>query len=332
MRWSGPGAFLPGFDPRALVLGGTGHIGSAIARRLADAGFAVTATGQRDVPRPNLDGTTVRIVTGDDSVPGIAEGWIAQADLVVDAAAPYPLWLHDRRGHVGRAVARTRRLTAAAGVQGAAFIQISSFTTLQPRSGLLGQGVVRGLHVYFDLKAQVEAVVAEALHSGLKGCVVNPATCFGPYDLKPDDMAFIPMLAAGKVRGLVRHDLNVVDVRDLADVVAAAALRGFPHRQVPVFGHNICLTDLADRICAMAGGSAPRLKVPTVLGLASLYWMETAFALGGRRTPWPSLPMLLVAASARAEPSRQQCDLHPRLRPPEKTLRDAVDWYGKRGQ
>ncbi|WP_259956166.1 NAD-dependent epimerase/dehydratase family protein [Sulfitobacter mediterraneus] len=313
-------------------MGGTGHIGAAIARRLAEAGYRVTATGRSDKPRPNLAGTEVRIAVGQDALP-----MIAGMDLVVDAATPYPVALHgrDTAGRTKQAVLRSKALLDAAKQADAAFVHISSFTTLpRPNPSALsqiGQGVLRGMHDYFDVKQRVEDSVRRALEQGLRGCIVNPATCFGPYDLKPKEQAFVPMLLGGQVRGLVRHDLNVVDVRDVADIVLACAAQGFPHVQVPVFGHTVSLRDLATQICAITGAAPPRLEVPSLMGLAGLYWMETAFALTGRQSPWPSLPMMLVSASYAATPTAQQLDLHPNLRPLPQTLQDAVQWYQQVG-
>ena len=297
---------------------------------MAEAGYAVTATGRSDKPRPNLAGTDVRIVVGQDPV-----ALIAGMHLVVDAAVPYPVALHGRAmaDRIKPAILRSKALLDAAKQADAAFIHISSFTTL-PRPNpsplsQIGQGILRGLHDYFEVKQRVEDSVRRALDQGLRGCIVNPATCFGPYDLKPKEQAFVPMLLDGQVRGLVRHELNVVDVRDVADIVLACAAQGFPHVQVPVFGQTVALRDLAAHICAITGAAPPRMEVPSLMGLAGLYWMETALALTGRPSPWPSLPMMLVSASYAAMPSAQQMQLAPNLRPLPQTLQDAVQWYQK---
>ncbi|MEM7439050.1 MAG: NAD-dependent epimerase/dehydratase family protein [Pseudomonadota bacterium] len=317
---------------RVLVLGGTGHIGAAIARRFVADGVTVSATGLRDIARPNLDGSDVRLLTGDDRVPGVAERWIADADLVVDAATPYPVWLHggSKADTIPQAVARARRLVTAAQSCHASFILISSFTTLpRPRDvlGQVGQGILHGLHSYFELKQQVEREVLSALGRGVKGCVVNPTACLGPYDMKAPGQTFIPQLLSGQVRGLMRQDINVVDVRDIADVVFAADAANFPHRQVPIFGHNLTVAELAQQICDQENAKPPLVQVPPVLGLAALYWAETALALAGRQTPWPSLTAMLVAAGYKAPQSAAQVALAPNLRPLETTIRDAIAWY-----
>ena len=278
----------------------------------------------------------MRGVAGDDHDAACVAGWMVGADLVVDAGTPYPLSLHGgaREADVRTGVARARKIIAAAQTQGAALVLVSSFTTL-PRPGggwdKLRQAALQGLHRYFDLKRAVELEVQAALRRGLRGCVVNPATCLGPYDLKPRAQTFIPLLAAGEVRVLASDTINAVDVRDVAEIIFAAQAAAFPQAQVPIFGHSLTVAELAAGGCTLTGTRAPALKVPALAGVPALMWMETAYALAGRQTPWMSLPALLVAASYAAPPSPAQQALCPSLRPLNETLRDAVDWYRRIG-
>ena len=321
---------------KALVLGGTGHIGSAIARRLVAAGWQVTATGRRDIARPNLGGSGAEIVSGDDCDPDQVAHWVDGMALVVDAATPYPINLHGRetREARARACARVAFLLEQSRRRSARFVQISSFTTLPPPPGVTSQlthGLVQGIHPYFTLKRQVQGIVLRAIDAGQDACVINPTAVIGPYDMKPRNQAFVPLLLSGQVHGMVRKMLNVVDVRDLAEVVCAAALADKAPRQVPVFGHSINLTDLCARICELGGVAPPRLAVPAPFGLAGLYWIETLLALGGSKSPYPSLPMMLVASSYAAAPSATQRALHPTIRPLDSSLTDAIDWYRRIG-
>ena len=316
---------------KAVVLGGTGHIGAAIARRFHAAGFDVVATGHRHIERPNLNDTDITIVAGDDSDPERLSKWIEGASVVVDCATPYPIQMYSGSGRDTKdvALARTKAVIHAVDAAGAGLVLVSSFTTLPRQQGFrdaIRRGALEGAHPYFELKAQVERVVRDYLAAGGRGAIVAPSTCFGPYDMKDRKYAFIPMLLAGEVPILANQEMNVVDVRDVADVVlaAAGANLGAP---IPVFGHNISLKDLARQICEMNGVAAPKTTVPTAVGVAGLHVMETAFAVMGRTTPWPSLSMLLLAASYPAPPSDMQLRLHGSLRPLGETLSDATKWY-----
>jgi nucleoside-diphosphate-sugar epimerase len=68
--------------PRALVLGGTGQVGTAVARRLCAAGWDVDLTGRN---RPRVDVEGARFLRSDRSDPGDLRTAIGDgADLLVD--------------------------------------------------------------------------------------------------------------------------------------------------------------------------------------------------------------------------------------------------------
>lgn len=323
--------------PRVLVLGGTGHIGAAIARHFGGLGHHVMASGRAVAPRANLTGTGITQLSGDDTDPATMASWCQNAEIIIDAATPYPLWRHGRgaRGVVAAARKRNALLMTQVRAQGGALVHISSFTTLPAASGggkAIRLGALRGMHPYFELKETVENDVLDALAEGMNGCVINPAACFGPYDLKPAEQAYIPMLMHGKVAGTVGQIINVIDVRDLAQGVYACWQKEFPSARVPFFGHNIAVDTLTRGICAMGGVAPPRIKAPMMMGVAGAYLAESAAALAGRQAPWPSLPMLLTAAGQARAQSAEQRALDISLRPLSETLTDALAWYRQIGQ
>ena len=321
---------------RVVVLGGTGHIGSAIARHFDAEDYDVLATGRTDRPRPNLDGTTVRILSGDDGDVQTLARWLNGAALVIDAATPYPVWRYeastsalvaDARARIGQVISQCR-------ARGAALVHVSSFTTLQPPGGVqerLRLATLRGLHPYFAVKEAVEQDVFRALRDGLEGCVVHPSTCFGPFDLKPAQQAFIPMLIRGEVAGKVGHRINVVDVRDVAGCVFRAAQTGFAAKSLPIAGHDIRVDGLVDRVCKIAQVRPPALRAPLAATVMGAYWAETAAAMLGRRARWPSLPLLLTAAGHPMPITAAQARLAVSPRPLDSTLSDAVAWYRQIG-
>ncbi|MEM6593176.1 MAG: NAD-dependent epimerase/dehydratase family protein [Pseudomonadota bacterium] len=322
-------------DRKAVILGGTGHIGSAIARRFHEGGYQVLATGYRDIARPNLDDLPITVARGDDADPAQLAQWCAGAEVVVDSGTPYPVWMFDSaaRDTTAAAVKRARAIAEAVWQVGAHFILISSFTTLPRREGAMAairRGALEGSHPYFDLKAQVEQVARAHIHAGHRGAILAPSTVFGPYDLKPCAQTFIPMLLSGKVPILAKQEMNLVDVRDVAEV-AFAAVYVNSDTPIPVFGHSQSLKALSQTICAIGGVAPPKMAMPSPLGAAGLHVVETAFAAAGKKTPWPSLAVLLLAASYAAAPSEPQRKLYPALRPLDETLRDAVDWYRRIG-
>src|SRR5215204_6336380 len=76
---------------RALVLGGSGLIGNAVVRRLVADEYRVTAVGRRRDRPANLHGVGADYVAADVGDRKRLDLLVGAHDVVVDAAAPYPL-------------------------------------------------------------------------------------------------------------------------------------------------------------------------------------------------------------------------------------------------
>src|SRR5215510_9717682 len=99
---------------RVLVLGATGHIGNALVRESLSRGYSVTAVSQRKELAKNLTGLPVHYLSGDIETPGQLDVWVSGHEVVVDAAAPYPVYLLPAEGDpLLRAAQRTDALLAA---------------------------------------------------------------------------------------------------------------------------------------------------------------------------------------------------------------------------
>src|SRR5262249_51414098 len=156
---------------RAVVIGGAGHIGNAITRALLERTFDVTACGRRRMVPVSLAGLPVKYITGDADTPGQLDQWICGNELVVDAAAPYPLDIFSIAGTPGGdplfdAERRTRRLLAAVSKSEAQLLYVSSFVTLaRPRGDAhrFRSDMIRLAHPYFQVKDFVESQIRDAV-------------------------------------------------------------------------------------------------------------------------------------------------------------------------
>lgn len=324
----------PSSPPRTLVLGATGHLGQALTRALLHAGHRVTVATRRARP-PGMDDLLglVDVVRGDLDDEGTAARWVAGHALVVDAAAPYALHLfaEDHRALFARARRRTAALAEAARVEGATLAFVSSFTTLpRPEEGAVRAAEARWrrrAHPYFALKQMMEDVVLEAAGRGLRALVVNPGACLGPWDLKPDALSLVGLIATGRFTFTVSDRVvNVIDVRDLADCVVAASARGPFGAPMPLAGHDVRFAELTARIARASGRRDPALEVPSRFGTVASLWIETAWAAAGRPSPMPTLGSLLIADGFSMRPTAAQRALEVALRPLDESVRDAVRW------
>lgn len=316
---------------RALVLGATGHIGQAVVRALRSEGWAVTAATRQHDP-PSLHGLGVTVSPGDTDHPGQLDAWVRGHDLVIDAAAPYPLhlWVSTPHGPSNPLVhcqVRTRALLDAVEKHHARLAYVSSFTTL-PRSdtgvAALEAHARRRLHPYFAVKACMEAMVLAAARAGVPAVVVNPTACLGPWDSRPDAQNLVAMLLRRVVPVATRHVVNVVDIRDVAAGILAALAARWYGAPLCLSGHSIPADQLAQRICALGDVPAPPLRASARAGAVAALWTEAACAVVGRVSPVPALATLLLCDSGPRDVGDAQRALGVVPRPLEDTLRDAV--------
>jgi len=318
---------------RALVLGGSGLIGNAIVRELVARGYQVTAVGRRPAPAANLAELDVDYVSADlDADVALRERFAAQ-QLVVDAAAPYPLHLFARtveRASSENAIRRTERLLEALKDLDVRFAYIGTSTTRRPAEPrtLLGlqSAFVQRIHPYFAIKEALETSVLEAATKGLRAVVVRPTVCLGPWDIKPRELCWIPALIEGRILVTPQQRLNVIDTRDLAKIVVTALEHERYGAPIPVTGHNTTVEKLFALVCEEAAIAPPVWKVPATLSVLPSLWAEFAWAAISRASPIPSLVPMLLSQQDWIEATPEQTKLGA-PRELEETIRDAVSWY-----
>ncbi len=317
---------------RVLVLGGSGLIGNAIVRRLIADDCVVTAVGRRrDRPR-NLHGVRADYMTGDVGDRGLLDALVESHDAVVDAAAPYPLHLFhaanpSERNPLGHAQARMNALLSSVERHGAGFAYVGTphvRRTSEPRGAQ--SRFVQRLQPYFEVKKVLEEQVHEAASRGVQTIIVRPSACFGPWDTKPRAQCWLPALVSGEIPLVLQHRLNVVDSRDVADVVVGALRDASYGADVAVAGHNTSTEELFSVACELAGVSRPRWAVPAELGVFPAMFAELAWALVGNPSPLPSLVLMLLC-----EQEWTDAPMGAARRPLRDTVRDALAWYRSLG-
>lgn len=324
---------------KALILGATGHIGNAILRELLSQGCEVTATSRRREPAPNLVGLPVRYAHGDVDTPGQLDAWIDGHDLVVDAAAPYPIYLRNppagtERDPLAHAAERTRRLLDAVGRHRAILAYVSTFATMWRSQGRLEDWqtfLMRRLHPHFAVKELIETRMLEAARDGAPIVIVNPTLCLGPWDNKVREWCLVPRLVRGEVPAFPSHVLNVIDVRDLAAATVTALSAERYGEPLLLDGHNLPTDELFNWICEVGGVAPPRYRIPLSLTSLSAFAVEALCGLAGRPTPLPSIVPILIAQHEWITSGRVHYELGISPRPLSETLADSVEWYRSLG-
>ncbi|MHB1586844.1 MAG: hopanoid-associated sugar epimerase [Acidiferrobacteraceae bacterium] len=320
-----------------LVTGASGFVGSAVARRLLQAGHDVRVLTRKQSILRNLEGLPVEQVTGDltdaDSLARALRG----CDALFHVAADYRLWVPDPIAMHAVNVAGTAVLMKAAIAAGVTrIVYTSSVATLGIAPGDELSDEQTPVHLsdmigpYKRSKFLAEQEVLRSVREdGLPAVIVNPSTPVGPRDHKPTPTGRVILDAArGRIPAYVDTGLNVVHVDDVAEGHLAAFERGTTGERYILGSENLSLQEILTRVTRLVGRAPPRIRLPHNLLLPVAYMAEAWTRLRGRGRPVVTVDELRMSRKRMyfsSEKARRALGYEPR--PAEAALIDAVDWF-----
>jgi dihydroflavonol-4-reductase len=319
----------------AVVTGAGGFIGAHVARDLLEHGWTVRA-----LVRPQ-SAEARRWPEGCEPVPGDVldreglERAAAGCDAVFHVAARYSLARRDAAPVERTNVEGTANALAAAAAAGARLVHTSSVATIGiPPFGEPGDedtplppGQLIG--AYKRSKLASEQLVQRAAAAGQWAVIVNPTAPVGPGDWRPTPTGrVIVEFLRGRMFGYVDTGLNLVDVRDVAAGHRLALERGAPGRRYILGNENLSLRRILALLAEIAGGRAPRLRLPHALAIGFAAADELVEGRLLSREPLAPLDGALMARKAMyADPGRAVRELGVPRSPVTRALEDAVGWY-----
>jgi dihydroflavonol-4-reductase len=319
-----------------FVTGASGFVGSAVARALLGAGFAVRALVRPSSPRANLDGLGIEIAAVGRAVKGTR--------YVFHVAADYRLWARNPDDILRNNIEGTRVVIEAAKAAGAErIVYTSSVATLKPaRPGCHADEMAdetmplaetEAIGTYKRSKVAAERLVESMIASeGLPVVIVNPTAPIGPRDVRPTPTGRIIIEAAsGRMPAFVDTGLNLVHVDDVAAGHVAALRHGRIGERYIFGGENMTLAEMLGRIARLAGRRPPRLRLPRHLIFPLAYAAEAAAHFTGRE-PFVTLDGLRMAKSRMfftSEKAKRELDY--KARPADVAVGDAIQWFHEAG-
>ncbi len=328
-----------GAGVKALVTGATGFVGSAVTRRLLEAGHEVRALVRPASDRRNLSGLPVDIFVGDLREPDSLAAALRGRDALFHVAADYRLWARD--GHAMHAVnvEGTRRLMIAAGDAGIRRIVYTSSVAVlahapgaRPADETAEARLEDMIGPYKRSKFLAEQAVRELADDGLPVVIVNPTAPVGPRDVKPTPTGrMIVQAAAGRLPAYVETGLNIVDVDDVAHGHLLAFERGQIGKRYILGGDNMTLREILGVIAQLVGRPAPSLRIPYGCALAVACGAEAWARLFGGE-PLANLDSVRMARAPMFFGStRARDELGYHARPATDALARAVAWFRTEG-
>ena len=320
---------------KALITGGTGFVGSHVARALVDAGHEVRVLHRVSSKLDALAGLDYESAIGDVMDEDALRAASAGCQWVFHIAAVADYWQAAEAYLMAVNVEGTRRVLRAGREAG---VQRGIFTSSAASLGSREDGRLVDEYLDFNLSPQqfpygyskhkAEQVVRHAVQTyGQDVVTVNPVIVLGPGDLNMISGRFVTeMLRLQWTIPVTSGGIGVVDVRDVARWQLAAAEQGRTGERYILGTANYPLRDWY-RLCAqVVGVAAPFIRVPDFV----LPQMATAIEMlqrAGVKLPVDASQTRMAGRNLYFDYSKTHRELGPPQVDMRQSLEDTYRWY-----
>jgi dihydroflavonol-4-reductase len=319
---------------RALLTGGTGFVGSAVARALLREGWQVRALVRPNSNHRNLQGLEIETVAGDLNDRSSLDHAIAGCEALFHVSADYRLGVSRPEELYRTNVEGTRNVLNASRSAGVVrVVYTSSVATIGiPADGSPGReetpvALADMIGHYKRSKFLAEQVARDAARAGASVVIVNPSTPIGPGDVKPTPTGQMVLdAAAGRMPAYLDTGLNVVHVDDVAAGHLLAFHRGRDGERYILGGDDMTLREILVEIARIAGRSPPRIRLPNAAVLPLAYAAEAMAWLTGRTTRITVEAVRMARKRMFFSSDKAVRELGYRWRARTKAFEDAVLW------
>jgi nucleoside-diphosphate-sugar epimerase len=267
----------------ALVTGGTGFLGQALARRLRDGGWTVAAMGRNARVGAQLAAEGIAFVQADLTDLAAVRRACAGQNVVFHSGALSAPWGAYEAFYQANVVGtyNVAEASLSAGVGRLVHVSTPSlYFDGRDREGIKEADPLpaRSVNAYAETKRLAEQMVDDAAARGLKALTIRPRGIFGPGDttilprlVKANAAGRLPLFDGGRARIDLTYVENVVDAL-LACARAPEAALGAKYNITN--GEPITVGELLPRVFAAIDTPFRPTQVPSAAGLAAATAME----------------------------------------------------------
>jgi dihydroflavonol-4-reductase len=319
-----------------LVTGGAGFIGSHLVRLLLERGERVRVLERPGAAVAHLPLDRVELATADIRDRAAVERAVRGCREVYHLAANPQLWTH-RRGLFGqvnyRGAVNAIEAALAADVRRVLHTSTESILTRARQAGPITEEQAVGwndvIGPYCRSKFRAEAHALRLARAGAPVVIVNPTLPIGPGDLgrSPPTQMMLDFCRGGR-KEYVNAELNLIDVRDVAEGMVRAMERGRPGRRYLLGGENLSILSVFTLLARLIGLPPPSRRVPYAVALAVAYVSEFVADVFTHRPPAATVTgVALTRRHMHFDPRRSLEELGLRPRPVAETLAETVAWF-----
>jgi len=272
---------------RVFLTGGTGYVGGALARRLAEDGHEVRALVRATSNAEPLKSRGIELFVGDVCDRASMLKGMTGADWVIHAAAV--VISDDRTRMFQTNVVGSETVASLACKLGVGrFLSVSSISYFggSPADGSLGTETMEPLRPfpspYSATKHAGEKAIRKWAERGLWVNTVYPSLVYGPPGRK-----FLRLILERSVPVVVGADrkLSLVYLPDLVDGMVKILEKAPAGRDYLMAGDVTTLGGLAKRVCRLGGVRPPWLSIPIPAARTLVHLSAPIFKLRGRQPP-----------------------------------------------
>lgn len=323
---------------KALITGGTGFVGSHLARALTAAGHTARILRRASSRLDLIADLPIEHAIGDIlDVPSLDQAMVG-CDWVFHTAAVADYWRAPRENLYIVNVQGTRHILDAAKRAGVKRVILTSSAAAV---GLREDGLPSDESVPFNLppsrfpyghsKALCEQEALAAVQAGQEVILINPTVVFGPGDINLISGSMVAEFARGVVPPVYpRGSVTAVDVRDVAQAHLAAAERGRPGERYLIGTEDLSYQALFKLIAEIVGVRPPSLPMPApavpliVNGIGLLKRLGAPLPIDANQVWLSARQVCFDSRKARRELGEPQI-------PIRQSLEDTYQWYHQKG-
>ncbi len=317
-----------------LVTGGTGFLGSNLARTLVEEGCNVRILRRPESDLRAIDNTDVEHCIGDVRDSASLRRVTKGCDTVFHTAGLISYWRKERATMMDVNVVGTRNMVDAsleAGVD--RFVYTSSVGAIGFRKD--GEPADEQNEFNWDTydvgynisKFRAEQEVIRGVQAGLPAVIVNPSAIIGPRDIHFRSGQILRDVYQKRIFYYTEGSINVVYVDDVVHGHLEAARRGSIGQRYILSGENLTVREMVEITAETIGGIRPLFKLPTGAVRTLAVVVESVSTLFNKQ-PWITQELTAgVGVALQYSSEKAQRELGYTITPFREAVQNTFLWY-----